>query len=200
MAIDIFAVGETGCSCTCESSYFPLTCKGCNSILFPSGQSIQVWTALGGTLINTFTTNSSGVAYFTGLNPGAYWIIPSNARFAGQTITIGTGSTNISFGAASGYTCSTLCYAPLANTLNGTFSVIGAVTLTYGSTIYGAGWKGTSGAYEIDILPDLTTYYQHCVNGGGSAGALSSCPPSFSMTITAFDGCLTSIGNGIVTE
>lgn len=88
--------------CNCSASAgFTVTCKGCNSILFTAGQAIQTWNHSGGTLLATYTTNSSGQVT---IPAGTYWIIPGNGRFAGQNVTI-SASVTYTFTAATGYIC-----------------------------------------------------------------------------------------------
>ncbi len=104
---DMFAVG--GCDCTCAPTGVTVTCKGCSSILFTTGQSIQTWNHSGGTLLATYTTNSSGQV---SIPAGTYWIIPANGRFVGQNVTLTTAVT-LTFAAATGYVCSTTGGCPL---------------------------------------------------------------------------------------
>ena len=189
---DAWDIGACGCT-----SAYPVTCKGCSSIVFASGQSIQVWDHSGGTLLNTYTTNSSGQI---SVPTGTYYFIPSNGRFAGGTVTVGTGTNTASFGVATGYQCCTQCAQPLSTTIHATFTVKGALTLTAGGTPFGAGWGWTSGALGAYMVLSGTWYLTGCSGGGGIAGTVTSCPPSLAISMFVFGGCATTFGQGTATE
>jgi len=117
-------------ACGCTVPTFVVTCKGCNSFLFTSGKSIQIWTSSGGTLLATYTTNGSGQV---SIPAGTYWIIPANGRFAGGTHTI-SAATTITFSAATGYVCCSTLWWPYPTTLYWTDGDIGPQAITVGAS------------------------------------------------------------------
>jgi hypothetical protein len=136
-----FDVWDIG-ACGCTVATYPITIKACNGILVSSGESIQVWTSSGGTLLNTYTVNSS---HQISVPTGTYWFISTNGRLAGQNATVGTGTNIITFNAATGYYCTYIgtCLYPWANTLTITDSYLNVnATLIYQSsgTLFGPGW------------------------------------------------------------
>lgn len=121
---DMFAVG--GCDCTCPGA--SVTCKGCNGLLLTS-YSIQQWTSSGGSLVATLTTNGSGVI---NVPTGTWWLIPASGRFAGQSVTVPSGGTTVSFSPATNYYCIAGCAIPVSATLHFTCPVIGtSIAITY---------------------------------------------------------------------
>lgn len=113
-----------------------IVCHGCNSLGAPG---VDV-TINGG----TYTTDSTGHVYLSA-PVGTYTWTTSHPRFtaSSHSITVGCGGSstgNANLTPASGYHCPCLtdCAWPLKDTLTLTDSVLGTVTLSYGT-----GWQGT---------------------------------------------------------
>jgi len=91
MPVDIFAIGETGCNCTCGSS----SCQICVTVTTCAGLTISGATVVispSGTSTNTCTTNSSGQCCIDVTSPGSgsYNVSVSKAGYYGsnQNITV----------------------------------------------------------------------------------------------------------------
>ncbi len=170
MAIDIFAIGETGCNCTCVGG--PIingTVHGCPILSNPTalpGATVQIWQpTTSGTLLASGTTDSSGAFSLSGFSATSgqnLVILIISTGFTNYSITLTytagspTGSqwspgktTNTgtwTMSTASGYVCYYRCVQPLPVTLYLSDSQLGGtgvtgITLTY-STLSNT-WKGT---------------------------------------------------------
>ena len=117
-------------ACGCAPTGYTVTCKGCNSYIFTTGQSIQVWNHSGGTLLNTYTTNSSGQI---SVPAGSYYIVPASGRFGGQNVSISAPVT-ITFAAKSGYVCCVNLWFPVPTTIYWTDSDITHQAITYNTS------------------------------------------------------------------
>ena len=201
MAVDIFAVGETVCSCTCSGGT-ATTFEGCNGFILANYQ-IDIYDHSGGTLLQSVTTDSSGVATVT--PTGSVWIQSHDGRFSGQTITL---SATVSLSVlGTGFLCLTKCSVPTTTVLHGTFSVLGSATLTWNSganlwLFQSAGFPSTGAAIYLAKNLIITFY---CPPSGVQCGGASlintyTCPPSLSLTVTTTFQCSTQVGNGTITE
>jgi hypothetical protein len=133
-----FSLGNLGC-CNCSgSTNETITVEGCTTIKYP-GVTVSVYTASGGTLIDSQTTDGSGVAHLTlPTVPGTYWVtityISSRFNAFVQSRSL-TGTDTIGLAPATGYTCdSGCCLYPITNSITLTDSEYGTFTLTYDIT------------------------------------------------------------------
>lgn len=122
-------------ACNCS---FPQTfeVEGCNSLGY-SGLTVSVYTASGGTLLASGTTDASGSVSLSwdGTSSPYVTVTGQSTRFAayGQTLTLTSGgTTTITLTVAAGYVCIPTCLQPIATTLHLTYAGQ-AYTLTYGA-------------------------------------------------------------------
>jgi hypothetical protein len=182
MPVTLFDPGGCGCTPTCASPTIGGTVTGCNSLAV-AGLTVEAHDAtVGGTLMGSTTTNSSGVFSLSGLSPvtsgnaivirivGANGFTDRTISLAyttgtasaslwgcGKTSALGTLVMTSNIAAThiclSGYTTPTpLCAYPWPRTLNGTHSFFGAFTLNY---VAGTVWGGS-----------LSYAYPGCTVGG----------------------------------
>jgi hypothetical protein len=147
MSVDVFAIGETACSCSCGSA-----CNFTFCVVGIKGTSLQnatiaVYTNSGmGTLIGSGTTGSDGCLTLDVGSAGTYWEVITATGFnswsgstsvtCGNTHTInlflpgeGTGG-----GIAPNFHSACNCNSPLPATLTLTDSHFGGTTLTWNPT------------------------------------------------------------------
>jgi hypothetical protein len=184
-------IGACNCTTTCSYTF---TVQGCNSLAY-AGVTVSVYDVMGGTLLDTDTTDGSGHATLTWSGTsGTYYVtvtgISTRFNAYGQNLTIGCGSgTTITLSAATGYVCFPGCLLPVATTLSLTDSAIlgGPVTATL---TYSAGtWSGTASltypgtrcsgiacvgatitlTYSLTSASSITVSYQ-------SGGLFNACP------------------------
>lgn len=134
--------GNCGCACTLQ-----VAVKGCLGLAVGSGLTVDI--KVGGSTIDTQTTNSSGVATFT-QPAGTYDVVVTDGRgtsrwttqtFTSKSLTCG-GSTSVTLTSPkAGFHC-WVCGDPLKDTLNYT-DANGTGTLVYdGANVNGSGWYG----------------------------------------------------------
>jgi len=146
------------CNCPSTTCSYTFTVIGCNSLGAP-GLTVSVYTASGGTLLASGTTDGSGVAALSWSGSGgSLWVaITGSARFNsyGQTSTLVCGGLQtITLTVATGYFCVAGCALPWAGTLHGTDSVLGTATLTRS----GLSWTGTSSYAFPGYVQGATTW------------------------------------------
>lgn len=148
-------------SCNCTGPTFTQTflVTGCNAIGYP-GLTVSVYTASGGTLLASGTTDGSGQVTLSwpDTSPATRWVVVTgqSARFlaSAQSLTMTTGgTTTIGLAIATGYHCLNVCLQPAKDTLVLTDAVTGTLTVTYSTrtvTLFGGGgattltgWWGT---------------------------------------------------------
>lgn len=132
-----------GCGCAACTQTFTVKC--CNGAGY-QGVTVSLYTASGGTLLTSGTTNSSGVVALTWSGTASPWVTvtPITPRFVayGQTMSLTCGgSTTIVLTVATGYTCIAGCCLPVATTLFLTTSSGATATLTYNALT--TQWAGT---------------------------------------------------------
>ncbi len=192
MAVDIFAVGETGCSCTCSSS---VTCGtieviGCGSLGVPNA-TVSIYTSSGGSLLASGTTNSSGIVSLTWSGSCTVWVTASEATGRltsyAATRTLGSGTNVITLSNADNslYACMNCCAIPLKR------------ILTFTSALFGS-WTGN---WIDQITSGWTPAPVHCpscsVDAVGVPGFVSNPFPCLVMTCWAFNpstGCPANTG------
>ena len=132
------------CGSGCSTGSHTINVKGCNSSN-KSGASVSV-TGPGG-FSTSGTTDGSGNFTFSyvGYPAGSYSYSVSATRYntATGSVTLscgGSGTTNLTLTAASGYVCSACCNDPIATTLSFTTPYGTTITLTYSA----GSWTGTS--------------------------------------------------------
>ena len=216
MAFSMWDMGGCGCGCAVPAANTTLKLMGCASLPVP-GAVVKVYTSSAETtLVFSGTTDALGQVYGYIPSSGTYWIDPSGnsggvwSRFASLAarsvgLTIGSTATTSLGSAASGYVCTSICWAPIATALHITDSVYGAATLTYS----GGNWIGSysgltypgcgSCAMRTFVGPwlsysfagSLTTTWAainttYCPGGGTTAFCIypgtSSCPSASSNT------------------
>jgi hypothetical protein len=170
--------GPSGCGCnsTCTQTF---TVRGCNSLPV-AGLTVSVYTAAGGTLLASGTTNGSGqVALSWSGSSGNYYATVTgglSARFNAyaQTVAINCGaSTTINLTPATGYTCIPTCAVPLADTIHASYAgqLYTLVYGTYTSPLSLTGWLSS-----VVDLPGATVPN----NGpGGDCTCVSGSTPSW---------------------
>ena len=173
MAVDIFAVGETGCSCTCGSFSFTFNLRSCiatpnNAALF-NGITVNVYTNSGmGTLLASGTTSGSGAVTlsWSGVAGTYYVTVPAyNARWtnyaASLSLTPSGGNIRIALptNTAGGYVCCTNIDIPIHSPLHYTDSsgCSGGCSLTWTSSCNASSSYAISGIYPIFNTCNTTT-------------------------------------------
>ena len=157
MAVDRFAIGETGCNCSCNSGgnfHHTFTMYGCASPAHTpnnfSGLTVSVYDHSGGSLLASGTTNSGGAATLTWTDSGTPtryvtsttpWV-GRNDAYAGSLVLTNNGSHTLSLAASTGYVCCQLDFA-VPTTLHWTGGE-GSYPLTYNSGSWSSGTISTS--------------------------------------------------------
>jgi hypothetical protein len=151
-------IGTLSCSasgCTCGGGSGPAVIRflGCASIPIP-GLIVKIWTSSAKTsLVLSGTTDALGQIYGTIPSTRTYWVDASAA--SGNTQAVWTRFNNLLIGSviltvgatatfapntpASGYACSTVCFAPIKTTLNISDGVYLPGVMTYASGIWSGG-------------------------------------------------------------
>lgn len=172
-----------GCNCPPQ----PILVEGCDAVPYP-GVTVSVYSASGGTLLFSATTDSAGKVYPTTVLPGTWYVTVTgqNARYAsyGQNLTLSTTGVAIAtLSPAAGYSCLGLgCLLPTLPNLNYT-GPAGAQVLTGGGGI----WNGPGQAVTLNTSAGsgagaATIFY----SGSGTRvyGSSLACPPGLSITFT----------------
>ena len=183
----------------------PKTFTGCSGLILANYQ-IRIRSASGGTILETFTTDASGVANIT--STGTKWVESTDGRFSGASLVLSSATLALSGGVNTGtYICLPCCAIPVTKVMTFTSTKFGSFT---------GNWLGTGGfsitgcgpcTYPVTVIPSLqgTTPGADCTGvvtvsqiaatncpanfGGGSTtcanigytGSVSmTCPPSFS--------------------
>lgn len=137
--------GGCGCGGTAWTQDFEV--HGCDGTGYP-GVTVSVYSASGGTLLASGTTDASGDVSLAWTGTGSTWWVTvggASARFQAFAQSMGLINGNftpLDLAEATGYHCSQLCLLPLADALHLTDSIVGAVALNYDA---GTGnWVGTA--------------------------------------------------------
>lgn len=170
-----------GCNCPPQ----PIEVQGCDAVPYP-GVTVSVYSASGGTLLFSATTDAAGKVYPTTVLPGTWYVTVTgqNARYAayGQDLTLST--TGIAIAAlqpASGYCCLGLgCLLPTTQNLNYT-GPAGTLVLT------GCGQWNSPGA-TVSFQPTsgsgagaASLFYS---SGTRVYGTTMTCPTGFTISFT----------------
>lgn len=173
-----------GCNCPIE----PITVLGCGNLHLGAGMTVSVYTASGGTLLFSGTTDANGEVYPSSVIPGTWYVTvagqPTRFNSYGANTVLGNSAGNgVALAPATGYVCLGLgCVTPTTTTLNYT-GPQGAHSLAWN----GATWKSADGVVELSTgaTPAQT---QIVYNGGTSSTTCSAatCPPA--PTLNFIDG------------
>ncbi len=172
MAVDRFAIGETGCTCNCVAGCTTSIngwVTGCHNGNVPNVTIELHDTTAGGALLSSTTTNSSGVYTFTGVSATSgdnivIVISPTGGRFIPVNVTLtwtsgspsssqwGCGKTTSvnpfsaqTLSPSAGYVCDNGgCINPINKILNLTDTVYGACVLNWTSVTTWIGSKTIS--------------------------------------------------------
>jgi hypothetical protein len=120
--------------CCCGAAGTPKTFTGCNGMVLPN-YGIRIRTASGGTILETVTTDGSGVANIT--STGTKWIESTDGRFSGLSVFIFSSTIALAGGVNTGpgnYICSGCCPIPFARTMTFTSSKFGTFTGDWSAT------------------------------------------------------------------
>ena len=178
MPVDVFAIGETGCDCTCGASVSML-CSGCNSASLVT-YAVQIYNTSGGTLLYSLTTDSTG---HISLPTGTYWIQSADGFFAGPSFTVSTPAT-ITLTVATGAVCVSCCPMAIPNILSIT-DVRGSFLATW-STIFNE-WRTptTTGTWGAPYLcSGNVSYIARCSAGVNDCNVIvdsGPCPYYYSI-------------------
>lgn len=172
-----------GCNCPIG----PIQVEGCGNLALGSGMAVSIYTASGGTLLFSGTTDAAGKVYPAGVVPGTWYVTVSGqpTRFAayGANTALGNAALNaVALAPAAGYTCLGLgCVTPTTTTLQYT-GPQGAHSLAQTAPFR---WKSSDGVVELDTTGTSATI---SYNGGTTTTSLSShaCPTATSLSF--FDG------------
>lgn len=159
------------CCCTPAPDPFGAVIRVSTCGFLRPGVTVEIYTNSARTvLLASGVTDASGEYHYGAASGGARyaWVPAINSRIQSAGVSFAASTffpiVAVSPPAASGYTCSGLCADPIANTINGTVSLLGAVVL---SRVGGSGWASPGVAYG----------YPGCVT--------NSCPPA-SLILRAF--------------
>jgi hypothetical protein len=138
-----FSTFDVG-GCCCPPCTHLFTVQGCNNLPYP-GVTVSVYTASGGTLLDSDTTDGSGqvLLSWTGA-AGNYWVTVTgiSSRFTAfaQSISLTCGGSHtLNLVPTSSYACWAGCVVPVARTLHVSFSPAYLPNITLTST--GGQWQ-----------------------------------------------------------
>ena len=141
--------GPPGVNCSIPSSS-TFTVTGCNGLAL-SGVTVNVYDSLGGALLASGTTDSSGNCLLSWSGPCTVYVTATEGtgRFTawGQSVTVAS-LVSISLAVAAGYTCISGCAYPLNNTLHFTSTLFGNFGLV---NVGGMTWA-TSGPHFVSTI------------------------------------------------
>jgi hypothetical protein len=201
----------TGPASTDAGCCIPFNVNGCNGL--PLGNS-GITVKSGASIIAGGTTSTLppliGQVAIDVATTGTYDIVVTNAsRFTSTTFTDVTlacntlASFDMSSSIASGFHCLAGCAQPVKDTLHATFSVAGAMSLSWS----GSAWTisiGISGhTYVVTLNQDGSmTITRDGTDCGAVTLTVTSCPPSFAGNISVAGGaCATELGStGSISE
>lgn len=186
MAFTTWDLGGCNCGVT------PFTVYQCtpNGSLFPAvGVTVSVYSAPGGTLLDSGVTNASGVVSLAvpTSSSGYVTVTGQNSRLQSYAATVSWGlGASIQLVAAAGYACLNGCGLPTTTTLNMSRTLVGggtyAGTLTYSSN--NGYWSGVQAPENYDWILYNTSILRPSGSTTDSNVTSTSCPPSLSLGFT----------------
>lgn len=191
------------CCCSTGRPFQFFGCPTAGSATGPwaaANYTLEIYSASGGSLLETVTTDSSGIATIE--STGTKWVKGADGRYTGENVNLNLTSGTLS-AVASGYHCLGGCGVPLKDTVSATFTTLGALTLTFNAGV--SRWEGTKSTggigYVIRMIQSSNLVTITADSGLCFVGRTTfRCPPSFLISGSVTGGSCGIAGPYTITE
>jgi len=171
------------------------TFTGCSGLVLANYQ-IRIRSSSGGTILETFTTDASGVAGIT--STGTKWVESTDGRFSGQSVSLASATialwTSFQGGVGASYFCANCCAIPWQRTMTFTSGYFGSATFDQSATSPYQGWSLAPACYHATCPTPITV--GGGVNNAGSIGGNCTVSIAWGSSLVGAVTCASSVGVG----